>query len=112
MIDGSDLLKITKDAATWTHREWGAPAVVKLNDLSWHLGQTNVWSNTGTNRFLPNGVDLSSAKIVRRQGRDLVTMWADRDAIWINFADNPDGTDDYELELSFANKRDATVSDR
>jgi hypothetical protein len=28
-------------------------------------------------------------------------MWADADAVWINFADNPNGSDDYELELSF-----------
>ena len=27
-------------------------------------------------------------------------MWADTDAVWINFADNPKGSDEYELELS------------
>ena len=65
MIDGSDLLKITANEATWTNRAWNAPDVVKLNDLSWNLRETNVWSNTGTNRFLPSGVDFSTAKIVR-----------------------------------------------
>jgi hypothetical protein len=112
VIDGSDLLKITKDAATWKHRDWAAPAVVKLNDFSWDLRQTNTWANTGTNRFLRADVDLSTAKIVRRQGRDLVTMWADQDAVWINFADNPNGANNYEVELSFANKRDATSAER
>jgi hypothetical protein len=28
-------------------------------------------------------------------------MWADADAVWINFANNPSESDDYELELSF-----------
>jgi len=28
-------------------------------------------------------------------------MWADHDAIWANFADNPNGSDAYELEISF-----------
>jgi hypothetical protein len=101
MIDGSDLLKITANKATWTNRAWNAPDVVKLNDLSWNLRETNVWSNTGTNRFLPSGVDFSTAKIVRRQGRDLATMWADADAMWVSFADNPNGADAYELEISF-----------
>jgi hypothetical protein len=52
--------------------------VVRLNDLSWNLGETNVWSNTGTNRFLPSGVDFSTAKITGRKGRDLATLWRTR----------------------------------
>lgn len=101
VIDGSGLLKITADEATWTNRAWNVPAVVKLNDFSWYLRQTNAWPNSGTNRFLPVGVDFSTAKIVKRQGRDLVTMWADPDAVWVNFADNPNGADACELEISF-----------
>ncbi len=65
------------------------------------MRQTNVLLNAGTNVFLPAGIDLSTAKIVHRQGRDLATMWADADAIWISFADNPNGSDAYDLEISF-----------
>lgn len=101
VIDGSDLLKITATEATWKHRTWGKPRWVKLNDVSWNLWQTNVLSNTGTNRFLSEGVDFSTAKIVKRQGRDLATMWSDDGALWINFADNPNGADAYELDISF-----------
>jgi hypothetical protein len=101
VIDGSDLLKITRREATWTHRFWTPPDRIQLNDVVWDLRQTNVLSNTGTNRFLPAGVDFSSAKIIGRKGRDLVTMWADPDALWVNFADNPNGADEYELEISF-----------
>jgi hypothetical protein len=100
-IDGSDLLKITAKEATWTHRAWGYPSAVKLNDITWNVCQTNILMNTETNRFLPSDVDFSTAKIVKRQGRDLVTMWADPDAVWINLADNPNGADAYELDLSF-----------
>lgn len=100
-IDGSDLLKITAKAATWTHRAWDYPSAVKLNDIAWDVFQTNVLMNAETNRFLPAGVDFSTAKIEKRRGRDLVTMWADPDAVWINFADNPNGADAYELDLSF-----------
>ena len=100
-IDGSDLLKIDARAATWTHQFWSAPAVVKLNDVAWDLSQTNVLMNSGTNAFLPAGVDFSTARIVRRQGRDLVSLWAERDALWVSFADNPNGADGCELEVSF-----------
>jgi hypothetical protein len=100
-IDGSDLLKITAHEAVWTHRAWEYPGSVKLNDIAWDVARTNVLMNVKTNRFLPEGVDFSTVRIVKRQGRDLVTMWADPDAVWINFADNPNGADAYELDLSF-----------
>jgi hypothetical protein len=101
VIDGSDLLKIMATQAEWTHRHWSYPRSVRLNDVPWDVRQTNVLANVGTNTFLPAGVDLSSAKIVKRTGRDLATMWADADALWINFADNPNGADAYELVISF-----------
>ena len=100
-IDGSDLLQITAQAATWTHHAWSIPGVIHLNDIAWDLSQTNVLENAGTNAFLPSGVELSTAKIIRRQGRDLVTMWADHESIWVSFADNPNGSDACELEISF-----------
>lgn len=100
-IDGSDTLKITSQEATWTHQTWSPPEAVKLNDIAWDLRQTNVLANVGTNAFLPSDIDLSTAKIVRRQGRDLITMWADHEAVWVSFADNPNGSDACELEISF-----------
>jgi hypothetical protein len=100
-IDGSDLLKITADEAIWMHRAWSYPEAVRLNDVPWNVRQTNMLANAGTNRFLPSGVNFSTAKIIGRKGRDVATMWADNDAIWVNFADNPNGSDAYELEISF-----------
>jgi hypothetical protein len=100
-IDGSDSLKITAREATWEHRAWSYPGAVSLNGIPWDVGQTNVLMNAGTKTFLPSGVDLSTARIVNRKGRDVGTMWAEADALWIQFADNPNGADLYELELSF-----------
>lgn len=100
-IDGSDVLKITRHEATWTHQAWAYPDAVRLNHIRWDVRQTNTLMNAGTNTFLPSDVDFSTAKIVRRQGRDLATMWADADAMWVSFADNPNGADAYELEISF-----------
>jgi hypothetical protein len=100
-IDGSDCLKITSREAIWTHNTAALPTDVTLNDVPWDLESTNVLENEGTNTFLPSGVDLSAAKIVSRKGRDLATMWADKDGLWVWFADNPNGSDSYELDISF-----------
>jgi len=109
-IDGSDLLKITAGEATWTHRAYSGPGVVRLNDIIWDLHQTNVLTNAGTNTYLPAGVDFSTARIVSRQGRDVGTMWADADALWIQFADNPIGADLYGLELAFGDQGSAPLN--
>lgn len=100
-IDGSDCLRFTATEATWDHKLWGGPANVRLNDLPWPVQQTNVLQNAGTNLFLPSGVDFSTARIVSRKGRDLATLWAEEDALWVWFADSPNGSDHYELEIAF-----------
>jgi hypothetical protein len=103
-IDGSDRLKITTNAATWTHLAYSPPRAVRLNDVAWDLAATNVLANSGTNTFLPAGIDFSTARIVHREGRDLVTLWTDADAMWVTFADNPNGADAYEVEISFGKR--------
>ena len=100
-IDGSDCLRITATEATWDHKLWGGPANVRLNNLPWPVQQTNVLQNASTNQFLPSGVDFSTARIVSRKGRDLATLWAEADGLWVSFADSPNGSDQYELEIAF-----------
>jgi hypothetical protein len=100
-IDGSDSLKITANEAKWQHRAYAFPWEISLNGIAWNVRQTNTLVNAGTNTFLPPGLDFSTARIVNRKGRDLGTMWADADALWIQFADNPNGADSYELEIAF-----------
>ncbi len=99
-IDGSDCLKITATEATWEHKHWDWPRSVMLNGVPWSLQQTNVLRNEGTSRFLPSGVDFSTARIVGRKGRDLATMRAEKDVLCVWFADNPNGSDWYEIEIA------------
>jgi len=100
-IDGSDCLTITPAAATWEHKFFACPTSVALNDIHWNPKKNKILKNEGTNTFLPACVDLSTAKIVSRKGRDLATLWAEPDSLQIRFADNPNSADDYELEISF-----------
>jgi len=72
-----------------------------MNGIPWPVAQTAVLKNEGTNAFLPAGVDLSTARIVSRKGRDLATIWAEPETLWVRFADNPNGSDRYELEIAF-----------
>lgn len=100
-IDGSDCLRITTTDATWEHKHWGGPANVRLNEVPWSVQETNVLQNAGTSQFLPAGVDFSTARIISRKGRDLATAWAEDGVLWVSFADSPNGSDFYELEIVF-----------
>jgi len=100
-IDGSDCLTVTPSQATWEHKFHACPTSVTLNDILWNPKKHKTLKNEGTNTFLPAGVDPSTAKIVSRKGRHLATLWADHDSLKIYFADNPNGDDSYELEISF-----------
>ncbi len=102
-IDGSDRIKITATQAGWLHQAWSPPANVTLNGIPWDPTTEPVRKNEGTNQFLPTGIDLSTARIVSRRGRDLATMWTEKDALWIQFADNPNGADNYDIKISFGN---------
>lgn len=100
-IDGSDRIRITHKQAIWEHLNWGMPINVSMNGTAWDVAKTNLLANCGATAFLPPEVDLSSARIVNRKGRDVATMWADKESLVVTFADNPNGADDYELEISF-----------
>jgi hypothetical protein len=100
-IDGSDCLKITATEASWQHKMYSWPGGISLNGIPWNPRAEGVRKNEGTNQFLPPGIDFSTARIVGRQGRDVATMWSDHKAIWVVFADNPNGAEAYELEIAF-----------
>jgi hypothetical protein len=100
-IDGSDCLVLTSAGAHWEHLYWAFPSEVTLNEVTWKPAEENGLKNDDATRFLPAGVDLSSARIIGRQGRDLATLWATKDEVKIYFADNPNGKDTYELTIGF-----------
>jgi hypothetical protein len=100
-IDGSDRIKFTATEARWEHKTYSYPTGVTLNGVPWDPATEAVRKNEGTNQFLPTGIDFSTARIIGRKGRDVATIWADTNALWVTFADNPNGDDAYELDVSF-----------
>jgi hypothetical protein len=98
---GSDCFKITRAEAVLEHKFWDLPSDLSVNGVPWDARQTMVLKNEGATAFLPEGVDFSTARIISRKGRDLATAWGEKDALWVRFADNPNGSDFYEIEIAF-----------
>jgi hypothetical protein len=100
-VSGSDRIKITAQEAVLEHKFWNLPSDLTVNGIAWDPRQSRVLKNEGATKFLPDGVDFSTARIVSRKGRDLATAWGEKDALWVRFADNPNGSDTYEIEIAF-----------
>lgn len=101
-IDGSDEILVTSEKATWRHRHWGWPrGEVLLNDTPWDPRRRPELPNAGETRFLPEGVDFATARVVRVVGRDLAAVETAADRLIVRFADTPVGTDVYEVVIRF-----------
>jgi hypothetical protein len=100
-IDGSDELRVSRDGARWMHRHWDPPQEVKLGSVVWNVREQPFLPNQGPTRFLPDTVDLGTARVIRRQGRDVVSLEVRDAAIVVSFADTPEGSAPYELTIRF-----------
>jgi hypothetical protein len=103
LIDGSDRLTITHTGAKWEHLSWDRPTEASLNNVEWPLKKLSEIKNEGETQFLPPDVDFSTAKIISRSGRDLVTARGKDDKLIVYFGDSPSGADLYEIDISFGN---------
>lgn len=101
IIDGSDVLRLSQDEAHWEHKHWDPPRNVSINGHDWDVTAQPVVSNAGETAFLPADVDFSTARVINKSGRDLAVAIPDDDGLTIHFADNPNGTDEYELLIAF-----------
>jgi hypothetical protein len=99
-IDGSDEVRISNSGAEWVHRCWGWPqGQVRVNGVLWLPQAEDFLPNSGGTRFLPADVDFATAEVVSKVGRDLVALEKRSEGVSVHFADNPNGSDLYEIVL-------------
>jgi len=99
-IDGSEKLLLTKKAAHWTHKHWGWPKNVRIGNATWNPRENATLINKGKWTF-PNTRQMANARLVVREGRDLVSMNVTDEGIEILLVDNPLGGAKYDLSVSF-----------
>ncbi len=101
-IDGTDEIRIDAHGASWRNLHWGKPhGRVYLNSTPWEPRKHPYLRNRGSSRFLPDGVDFRSARVLHTSGRDLVTVRTAPDHVIVRVADTPVGASVYEILLQF-----------
>lgn len=101
IIDGSDTVTFDGQKAEWRHGQWHPATNVKLNTQPWDITSHPVLRNGTQSFFLPPNIDFRSARLIKRSGRDLVSLWTTGTNLTMTFADNPNGATRYEAEIEF-----------
>ena len=95
MIDGSEQFVFTQNKITWTHKSWGKPEDMMFGGQSWpELTQTpKEWLAAGK-------LDLSKARITKREGRDTIALEITPDGFVLYLADAPNGAGFYSVTIA------------
>jgi hypothetical protein len=101
-IDGSDAVEIDPSSATWTHTQWGSPANVVANGLAWDTVGHPTIALSGP--LLPP--DLANYLVTTTvvSGRDVAVARPESGHVLLQFADTPNGPDNYQVQVSFTPK--------
>lgn len=99
-IDGSDILKFTRDGAEWTHKEWQWPTDVKIDDVDWDpkSEQQLEFKDQEDLAFLKD-YDFATARAIEKHGRGILSVEQEDDGCEISFADSANGADTYTIEI-------------
>jgi RNA polymerase sigma factor (sigma-70 family) len=96
-ICGADLLTITARGAHWKHLTAGWPDNISVNGKLW-----NARTTPANDDPIFTNLDLASAQVVARSGRDSVVMEKTANGLAIYFSDTFGGLSDYEIKVQLS----------
>ena len=108
-IDGSEVIHVSRDAATWEHRFWGWPTTVEFNGQSW-TPQSNSTLTPASGSYLPDDLSQYLVEVVRTSNRDVATAGIFGDELRIFLADNPNGSGLFDIDINLIPKPALPVS--
>jgi hypothetical protein len=95
-VDGSGKFVFTPQDAHYEHLNWSPPTNVAINGEPWgELGHTpDAW------RRFSDGLDLTHARIVERQGCDVIALEPTAKGFDLYMDDSPNGSADYSVVIA------------
>jgi hypothetical protein len=95
-VDGSDKIVFTDESVRCKHKFWSPMTNVMFNGKPWHdLDHTPTRWLAFSDRL-----DLSKARIVKRQGRDAIALETTRAGFDLYLDDSPNGAAEYSVTIA------------
>ena len=95
-FDGSGRIIFTRKSVQYVHKHWGRPSRVLFDGEPW----TKLDRTPAAWRELGGRLDLTKARIVRREGRDAIALEHTPDGIELYICDSPNGAAHYVVTLA------------
>lgn len=102
VIDGTDVLRLTKFGATWEHKGWSWPTDIRINGSPWDPQRVSTFTPGASGWLLRDGLDFSEAVIHVLHGRGSVRCRLEGNDLVVTFDDPAPGADLYEVLIEFA----------
>jgi hypothetical protein len=100
-VDGTGRIIFTARDVHYENKNWSPPTQVTINDVPWdNLDQTP----SGWHAF-SKGLDLTKARIVKREGRDIIALEQTVKGFDLYLCDSPNGSADYEVIIAIPRKK-------
>ena len=100
-VDGSGRMIFTRSSAKYEHKHWGRPTGVQFDGEPW----TNLDVTPPPWTDYVNRLDLTRATIVKRQGRDSISLENTPDGFDLYLCDSPNGAGHYEITIAIPRRR-------
>ncbi|MBN8422401.1 MAG: hypothetical protein J0L73_26035 [Verrucomicrobia bacterium] len=99
LIDGSEKFIFSPAGVQWAHLHWSEPDDMTFQGSHWYNPcKTPVqWARYAA-------LDLPRARIIKRQGRDLVALEPTADGFILYFDDSPNGAGAYSVTIAIPRK--------
>lgn len=95
-VDGSGRIAFTRGKTSYEHKHWDKPTDVRFDGTPWPNLETTpaAWAEYS------HQLDLTKARIVKREGRDIIALEHTSDGFDLYLSDSPDRSGDYEVTIA------------
>lgn len=100
-VDGKDEIRIRESHAELKHLQNQMPDHVRLNGVPWDVRSSRRIENEGLNQFLPEGINLRTAKLIRKKGRMKVNVRGNPGETFISLDDPQPGASKVDFLIQY-----------
>lgn len=95
-VDGSGRMLFSPERVSYEHFNWQLPSDVTINGRPW----PNLNESPADWPEFSRGLDLRQARVVSREGRDVIALEITPDGFAVYLCDSPNGAGPYEMTIA------------